>query len=84
MIAQVITDEAKYKKQMVKVYEAFRTPKTMLMVSIETGILRANVCRYVAHWQDNNKLELKFKALCQISKCLAGYYVTIDPGKEQQ
>ena len=38
--------------QMTKVFKAFYShPKTMLMVSIETGILRANICRYVAFWE---------------------------------
>jgi hypothetical protein len=30
-------------------YQFFKErPKTMLQVSIETGILRANICRYIA------------------------------------
>lgn len=69
-----ITNEAKFIKQMIKVSEAFNTPKTMLMVSIETGILRANICRYVAHWQSTDKIVLHYKGTCRISKCTAGYY----------
>lgn len=84
MIAQVITDEAKYANQMAKVYKAFSTPKTMLMAAKDTGIERANICRFCAHWKESNKLELKFKSICEISKHRAGYYVTTDPGKELQ
>lgn len=41
-----------FEVQMKRVFAAFkRKPSTMLMVSIETGILRANICRYVAKWQ---------------------------------
>ncbi len=41
-----------FEVQMKRVFAAFkRKPSTMLMVSIETGILRANICRYVAIWQ---------------------------------
>ncbi len=37
-----------FQAQMQKVFAAlYRQPKTMLMASIETGILRANICRYV-------------------------------------
>ena len=35
------------------VYQSFKErPKTMLDVSLETGILRANICRYVANMKD--------------------------------
>jgi len=35
-----------FQGQMKKVFTAFYSqPKTMLMVSVETGILRANICR---------------------------------------
>ena len=44
--------DKKFIGQMTKVFKAFYShPKTMLMVSIETGILRANICRYVAFWE---------------------------------
>lgn len=71
---QEITNEAKFKAQMTKVLEAFSTPKTMLMVSIETGILRANICRYVAYWKDTNEITLHYRGNCPISKCRAGFY----------
>ncbi len=40
----------KAKTQFIRVFECFmERPKTMLDVSLETGILRANICRYVAN-----------------------------------
>lgn len=60
-----------------KVLKAFgQRPKTMLMVSIETGILRANICRYVAEFKKGNRLFLVDKKMCPISKHTAGYYST--------
>jgi len=63
--------------QMNKVFKAFKEhPKTMLMVSIETGILRANLCRYVAEWKKEERIFLVRKGTCKISKHFAGYYTT--------
>ena len=45
-----------FEAQMKRVFAAlYKQPKTMLMVSIETGILRANICRYVAEWGKENR-----------------------------
>jgi hypothetical protein len=66
-----------FKAQMKRVFEAFkRNPSTMLMVSIETGVLRANICRYVAVWEKQGKIHLLKRELCKISKHPAGYYTT--------
>ena len=66
-----------FEVQMKRVFAAFkRKPSTMLMVSFETGILRANICRYVAKWQKCNSIHLLKQGLCKISKHRAGYYTT--------
>ena len=66
-----------FEAQMVRVFAAFkRQPSTMLMISIETGILRANICRYVAKWKKSNKIHLLKQGLCKVSKHRAGYYTT--------
>jgi hypothetical protein len=66
-----------FEVQMKRVFAAFkRKPSTMLMVSIETGILRANICRYVAEWQKSNSIHLLKHGLCEVSKHRAGYYTT--------
>jgi len=63
--------------QMKSVFAAFyRQPKTMLMVSIETGILRANICRYVAEWEKRDCIKIVRKGICPISKHRAGFYTT--------
>jgi hypothetical protein len=46
----------------------------MLMVSVETKVLRANICRYVARWQKENRIEIVRKGFCLISKHRAGFY----------
>ena len=64
--------------QMVKTYNAFYsdTPKTMLQVSLETGILRANICRYVSIFRKTERITLIKKGICSISKHRAGFYST--------
>ena len=66
-----------FQAQMKRVFAAlYRQPKTMLMVSIETGILRANICRYVAEWGKENSIKVVRKGICPISKHRAGFYTT--------
>jgi len=66
-----------FQAQMKRAFAAFyRQPKTMLMVSIETGILRANICRYVAEWGKRGYIRIVRKGICPISKHRAGYYTT--------
>jgi hypothetical protein len=66
-----------FQVQMKRVFAAlYRQPKTMLMVSIETGILRANICRYVAEWKKQNCIKIVRKGICPISKHRAGFYTT--------
>ena len=69
-----------FQQQRIRIFKAFQSnPKTMLMVAIETGILRANICRFIAKWQKVNQIHLVRKGLCNISKHRAGYYSTSKP-----
>ena len=53
-----------FSTQMPKVFAAFHSqPKTMLMASVETNILRANICRYVAKWRKDNRITVVLKCL---------------------
>ncbi len=71
--------DKKISRQMTKVFNAFSTqPKTMKMVSIQTGIDRANICRYVAEWKEQNSIQEVRKGLCRITKHRAAY-LTTDP-----
>ena len=54
----------------------FKQPKTMLMVSVETGILRVNIYRYIAEWQKENRICIVKKGFCPITKHRAGFYTT--------
>ena len=66
-----------FQVQIKRVFAAlYRQPKAMLMVSIETGILRANICRYVAEWQKQGSIHLLKQGLCEVSKHRAGFYTT--------
>lgn len=62
-------------KQIARVLKAFREhPKTMLMVSIETGIYRANICRYVATLRQEYHIYKVAVSFCKVSKYRACYY----------
>ena len=66
-----------FQAQKEKVYRTLLyRPKTMLMVSLETGILRANICRHCANLQKENRIYIKYRAVCPISKHSAGFYST--------
>lgn len=54
----------------------FKQPKTMKMVEVETGIDRANVCRYIDVWKERNCIRVAKKGICPITKHRAGFYTT--------
>ena len=61
--------------QMDRTFAAFcEQPKTMLQVSIETEIYRANITRYIAKWRKQGLIKLVKVGLCPISKHRAGFY----------
>ena len=63
-----------FEAQKETVYAAFNQSKMMLQISVEKGILRANICRYVCQLEDENKISLLYKGICPISKHKAGFY----------
>lgn len=72
-----INKDTKLKGQTRTVLASFsECPKTMLEVSLETGILRANICRYVAQSQKEGRLHLAYKGICPITRHPAGFYTT--------
>jgi hypothetical protein len=67
--------------QTKRVFKSFyEAPKTMLMVSNETGILRANICRYVRKMRQYDNIAEVKKGLCEVSKHRAGF-LTTDPNQ---
>ena len=59
------------------VYQSFaERPKTMLDVFLETGILRANICRYVADMEGKGLIQMLYKMDDRHTKFKAGYYTT--------
>lgn len=66
-----------YRSQYQTVFQSFKEhPKTMLDVSLETGILRANICRYVADMEDKGLIQLLYKTEDEHTRFTAGYYTT--------
>ncbi len=64
-------------QQMQRVFTEFqKQPATMKMVSIETNIDRANICRYIRIWRKECRIfEIK-KGICPITKHRAGFLTT--------
>jgi hypothetical protein len=59
------------------VYESFKErPKTMLKVTVETGILRANICRYIAEMKKKGFIQVIRKGYCPCTGHTAGFYST--------
>ena len=69
-----------FQGQMQRVFTAFlRHPKTMLAVSVETGIMRSNITRYVAKWRKQNRIKTIRKGICPISKSTGVQFLTTNP-----
>ncbi len=69
-----------FEAQMKIVFSAlYRQPKTMLMVEIETGIMRPNICRYVSKWKKRNCIKIVKFGICPISKRAGVQYLTTNP-----
>jgi hypothetical protein len=72
-----LNGKTKVKNQAPKLFRAFqKRPATMLMVAKETGIERANICRWIADRRETNGIRLVRFGLCEISKHRAGFYTT--------
>ncbi|MEG1867270.1 MAG: hypothetical protein RR331_10440 [Bacteroides sp.] len=67
--------DSEFQSQYQIVYLSFsERPKTMLDVSLETGILRANICRYVADMEDKGLIQVLYRIYDKHTKFTAGYY----------
>jgi len=77
------TNEDKhYEGQMKRVFAAFyKQPKTMLMVEVETGIMRPNICRYVSKWKKQDRIKIVSLSTCPISKHEGVQRLTTNPDK---
>ena len=67
-----------FKTQLQIVFDFFyKKPSTMLMVSVQTGIMRANICWYIHSLLNQNKIFLIKKGICPVSKySKVGFYTT--------
>ncbi len=69
--------DTKFRTQKETVYKSISiTPKTTLMIFLDTGILRANVCRYIDELQEEGRVKLLKKTFCKASGYRAGYYIS--------
>lgn len=76
-MATSLSNTKEYREQMGRVFRSFfERPKTMLEVSMETGILRANICRYVSLMEDDGRIQIHHKDIDPKTKCRAAFYTT--------
>lgn len=69
-----------FQAQMKRVFVAFyRQPKTMLMVEVETGIMRSNICWFAREWRKSNCIKVVRKGICPISKRGGVQHLTTNP-----
>lgn len=69
-----------FEAQRTTLFKAFhKQPKTMLMVSIETGIRQSNICRRVAELRKQNRIKIVRKGICPISKSTGVQFLTTNP-----
>lgn len=54
----------------------FKKPCTMREVEVTTGVLRPNICRFVAMLRELGQIQLYKKSRCPYTKYIAGYYTT--------
>ena len=72
-------DSKEYRTQLLVVYKLLQKHTlTMLQVAERTGILRANICRYVRTLRKAEKIAVVKIDYCPITNHKAGYYTT-DP-----
>lgn len=65
------------KAQMKRFFQCLKErPKTTKMASVELGIQRANLTRYVAEFEKRNLITTVDKKPCEITKHKAKYYST--------
>jgi hypothetical protein len=63
--------------QLLKTYLAFKVaPSTMRMIELSTGILRPNICRYVARLKRHGMIQLVKRGHCPCTNHPAGFYTT--------
>lgn len=64
--------------QETRVFRAFtKRPMTMMMASRLAKVERANICRFVAYWQQKGRIFLLYKSRCSITKYpKVGFYTT--------
>ena len=72
------TQASDYDNQSNIVFKAFgQFPKTMQEVHVETNIDRANICRYVGHFRDQNRIALIGYRKCKVTGfTIVGEYST--------
>lgn len=63
--------------QLERVFECFaERPRTMLDVALSTGILRANICRYVSKLRRVGRIQIHHYGIDAVTKYRAGFLTT--------
>jgi hypothetical protein len=49
------------------VFNAFKEPMTMKEADVQTGVMRENICRYVAELQSQGRIAVTMRRKCKIT-----------------
>ncbi|SRR5699024_6165792 len=71
--------DTKKKGQIKVIFKSFfERPKTMKEVSEETGIMRSNICRYVAKLKKSNRIQVLYFGACPVTSYKNTQFLTTD------
>jgi ribosomal protein S17E len=70
-------DSKTYHSQLKKVFQELKKePQTMLQVSVKSGILRANICRYIRTLRKRKQVAVTKVDKCPLSNHKAQFFTT--------
>jgi len=73
------TKKKHFRAQKKTVFKAFQEhPKTMLQVANQTGIMRSNICRYVAKWKKADRIQVLYFGVCPVTGFKKVQFLTTD------
>lgn len=73
-LVTMMTQSKKKNQIILTIEELKKAPATSMMLSVKTGIIRANLTRYLAKLEEQNKVIVVYEKPCKITGHKAKYY----------
>lgn len=69
--------DTNFRTQKEKVYNSIsKKSKTMLMISLDIGVKRTNICSLISILRKEGRVKFIGKSYCKVSGYTAGYYIS--------